>query len=347
MSDRRLAGPGIVAIGLGLAAWRVRPPAPGQPAGFLVVNLGLVLSGLLLVILAGVRRGGDGPEHRMPSGSKAGDPSPAGFPFLGAVLGTGVVAFGPHLAVVFAGAMLTAWSAWVLERGSGLAGRLPLAPALTLLLVPLYWLLDTIAGPESLAIRALPQIPMSPAAERLAAPGLLVVSWALSGLWPFHRQLPGALTAPACGLLLYRVGLEVMPDGLAHWRPAAFPVLVVGIWHAALGGRPELLAVGGGLLGLASLNDDGIAGAAWLLAAGVGLEVLRRTRVDSKAARVIVAVLAAWGGFEAATGGLRAEVVYTVLAAAGVAVALKSGPSDRLLTPRPPPPAGGDAPPPT
>jgi len=238
------------------------------------------------------------------------------------VLGTGLAALGNQVALVFAGVVLAAWSAWLLQREARRLTPLPLAPALTLMLVPVYQLLSTIAGPEGLAVSLLPAIPLSPAAERLLAPALLVVGWALGGLWPLHRQLPGALTAPAGALLIYRVGAAALPEGLAYWRGAIFPLLVIGIWHAAFARRLELVAVGGGLLGLASLDRNGIAGAGWLLATAAGMEVLRRTGVGGALARGVLIVMAGWGGVEAATGGLRTEVVYTVLAAAGAAAAM-------------------------
>ena len=60
---------------------------------------------------------------------------------------------------------------------------------------------------------ALPNVPLSPAAERLVASALLLVAWGMSGLPPFHRQIAGALSAPAAALLLYRIGAGALPDG--------------------------------------------------------------------------------------------------------------------------------------
>ncbi len=283
------------------------------------MNGGLAVFGALLLIAAAVGGWGRRPWTR--AAVERADLGGSGR-LLGVVLGTGLAALGNHVALVFAGVVLAAWSGWLLQREAQRLTPLPLAPALSLLLVPAYRLLSTIAGPEGLALSALPVIPLSPAAERLLAPPLLLVAWALGGLWPLHRQLPGALTAPAGALLIYRVGAAAMPEGLAYWRGAVFPLLVIGIWHAALARRLELVAVGGGLLGLASLDRNGIAGAGWLLATAAGMEVLRRTRVGGALARGALIAMAGWGGVEATTGGLRAEVVYTVLAAAGAGVAM-------------------------
>ncbi|MBA3260650.1 MAG: hypothetical protein H0T68_14440 [Gemmatimonadales bacterium] len=319
------AGGGVVAIALAWAAWRAKPEDAIPPAGFLIVNGGLVLFGVILLIAAAVRR-----RWRRPGDLSTPDVRPRAAPdpaasggigrLLGLVLGTGLAALGDQVALVFAGVVLAAWSAWLLQREVRRPRTYPVVPALSLLLIPAYWLLSTIAGPLGLAVSALPAIPLSPAAERLLAAALLLVAWALGGLWPVHRQVAGALIAPAGALLIYRVGAAAMPAGLAYWRAAIFPLLVIGIWHAALARRLELVAVGGGLLGMASLDRNGIAGAGWLLATAVGLEVLRRTGVDGPLARSALIVTAAWGGLEAATGGLRTEVVYTVLAAGGAAL---------------------------
>ena len=115
--------------------------------------------------------------------------------------GAAATALGPHVAVVFLGVIVAAWSAYFLFHPRG--GRpAPVTPALTLLLAPAYWLLATIAGPEGLSIAALPLVPLSPAAESLVAPALLLVGWSVAGLWPLHRQVPGALVAPLGALLL-------------------------------------------------------------------------------------------------------------------------------------------------
>jgi hypothetical protein len=196
---------------------------------------------------------------------------------------------------------------------------------LTLLLLPAWWLLAAIAGPEGLAVGALPVLPISPAAEQLLAPILLVAAWSTAGLWPLHRQVPAALLAPVGALLLARVAVPAVPAGLEHWRPLAMPLIVLGIWHAALSGRLAAVAVGLAWVGLLGASRAGLTGAALLLAGALMLELAtysgKRFRSWKPAARVVSALVAGAGSLVAIESGLHAEVVYTVLAVGGVVVA--------------------------
>jgi hypothetical protein len=144
---------------------------------------------------------------------------------------------GSYVVAVFGGVMVATWAAWLAFHPPG-ARPLPVAPILTLLLLPACWLLATIAGTVGLRIALLPQVPLSPAAELLLTPALLLAGWASAGLWPLQRQLPGALLAPAGALLLARVAHPLLPSGLEYWRPLAVPLLVLGLWHAAGGRSP-------------------------------------------------------------------------------------------------------------
>jgi hypothetical protein len=242
------------------------------------------------------------------------------------------VALGPHVAVVFLGVIGGTWAAYLLAQRPA-ARPVPLAPLLTLVLAPAYWLLATIAGPVGLGRGALPDIPVSPAAELIIAPLLLLAAWATAALWPLHRQLPGALTAPLGALLLARIGLPLTPEGLEYWRPLAVPLLVLGLWHAAAHARWALLAAGAGVLGIAAATTAGASGAAWLLAAGLALELtaLRplRALVTTTSVRSAAWLAASWGGLRVLEEGLRAEVVYTALGALGLAliVAARGGSS--------------------
>jgi hypothetical protein len=243
------------------------------------------------------------------------------------VVGAAATAAGPHVAVVFLGVIVAAWSAHFLfhPRGSRPA---PVTPALTLLLVPTYWLLATIAGPEGLSVDALPFVPLSPAAEWLVAPALLLVGWSAGGLWPLHRQVPGALVGSLGALLLVRIALPLAPGGLEYWRPLAVPVLMVGTWHAAALARWPLLAVGAGLLGIAGLTQLGATGAGWLLGSALALELCSMVSLPVgliRLAHVAAWVSAAWGGLLVLGGGLRSEVVYTALGVVGLALLIARG----------------------
>jgi hypothetical protein len=236
--------------------------------------------------------------------------------------GTAAAALGPHVAVVFLGVVVAAWCAYVLFHATG--GRpWPVTPLLSLLLAPVYWLLATIAGPEGLGIAQLPRVPLSPAAESLVAPVLLLVGWSVAGLWPLHRQVPGALVGPIGALLIVRVALPLAPDGLEYWRPLAVPLLIAGIWHAAALARWPLLAAGAGLLGVAGLTPAGASGAGWLLGSALALELCSMASLPAAALRLVrVAawISGAWGGLLVLEGVLLGEVVYTALGAAGVAL---------------------------
>lgn len=325
--SRRLGGVGLVGLGLGLAARQAS--GPSGPPGFLAINGGLMLLGALTVGVAFAGAWRDRQEPRRQREIRAPE-----FNYLmgarlsGYAVGTGAAAVGPHVAAVFGGAALAAWCGWGLRRGPEGTVRLPVAPALvTGLLLAAYWFLATIAGPEGLALSAVPSLPLSPAAERLLALVLLLLMWLLAGLPPFHSQGLGTLTAPLALALLVRVALPATPSGLEHWQPAAFPVVAIGVWVAAAKQRLSLLAIAGAMLGLASLDRHAILGAAALLGSAVGLELCDSWKGERQGWVPAMAVAAAaagagWGSLAVATGGLRAEVVYTVLAAAGAALGL-------------------------
>jgi hypothetical protein len=254
---------------------------------------------------------------------------------VGLLAGALAAAIGPHVGVVVLGVILAAASGHLLERAAG-GPRLPIAPAATFLLLPTWWLMATIAGPEGLGTGTLPAVPFSPAAERLLAIPLLIGAWAVAGLWPLHRHLPGALVAPVGAFLLARVAIPAVPQGLEHWRPLAMPLVVAGIWHAALSGRLPRVAVGMAWIGLLAPMPLGLVGAAFLLASGLAVELLERTSAlragrFAPAAQAIPLVAFGWGALLAVGAGLRGEVVYTALAVAGL-VALCGRPWPQAIT---------------
>jgi hypothetical protein len=395
--ERRLSGAGVLALGLGLGAWRAGSPAdlaltaPDRLGdGFLVVNGGLLLVGAILLI-AGAALAGPGrtrPAARLVTALGlallwqpcARFVAAAGFlrafgaavalGLAGSVLGaagrvlassggmqrlTGrvfrapleaprlrpgwpgpalmlVVALaaagvGPHVAAVFLGVIAGTWAAYLLAHTPGMR-PVPLAPVLTLVLVPAYWLLATIAGPIGLGLGTSAEIPVSPAAESVTAPLLLLAAWSTAALWPLHRQHPGALAAPLGALLLARIALPLTPGGLEYWRPVAVPLLVLGLWHAAAHARWPLLAAGAGVLGAAGATTAGASGAPWLLATGAALELaaLRprptwlTTMWVTTSIRAAAWLAASWGGLRVVEGGLRGEVVYTALGTLGLAL---------------------------
>ncbi len=245
-------------------------------------------------------------------------------------------ALGPHLSVVVGGVIVGAVAAAVQARQkSTLAAVLPLVT-----LVPTYLLLSTVAGPDGLWIATLPMVPLSPAAESLVAPALLLAGWGLAGLWPLHRQPGGVLPALLGVLLVARVGVPLTPNGLEQWRPLLAPILCLGIWHAAARRHWSAAAIGAAWVGLVSATPVGLTGAALLLAAALAVELPGVAAPSPSVRRAAVAVgmiFGGVGGLLVLEAGLGSEVVYTALGAAGLAVIVASGASAdgrRTLPPR-------------
>lgn len=320
---------GAIALGLGgiLLAWGGSGLVAAAPAGTLMlaslVEIGL---GVGLLIAGWYLRFAPPLDRHTPH------PLAAAAGLLAGALAAGI---GPHVGLIVIGVILAACSGQLLQRAEA-GPRLPLAPAATILLLPAWWLMATIAGPEGLDVRTLAEVPFSPAAERLLAIPLLIAAWAVAGLWPLHRQLPGALVAPVGAFLLARVAISAVPLGLEHWRPLAMPLIVAGIWHAALSGRLPRVAVGMAWVGLLAPGSLGLVGAAFLLAAGLAVELVERVSAlragrFAPAAQAIPLVAFGWGALLAVGAGLQGEVVYTALAVAGL-VALCGRPWPQAIT---------------
>ena len=250
----------------------------------------------------------------------------------GLLAGTIAAGVGPHVGIVIGGVIVAPWSAFVLAHAEG-DSRLPIVALLTVPLLGAWWLMATIAGPEGLSLTGLPLLPLSPAAERALAPVFLLAAWATAGLWPLHRQAGGGLLAPVGAILLVRIAVPAVPDGLEHWRPLAMPLLVVGVWHAALSGRRSGLAVGVAWIGLLGGTPTGRIGAALLFGAALVVELSRRSdRPDpSRLASVAAAIMGGYGGLLAIEAGLHAEVVYTVLAAGALVAAAAAEPRQAMM----------------
>jgi hypothetical protein len=244
--------------------------------------------------------------------------SPTGVAAIGA--GGLLATVSPWADLILVGAMLAAAGGWARAKVGG-RRRLPIAPLLTLVLLPAWWLMRIIAGPEGLATISLPDLPWSPAAERLLGATLLVGAWAMSGLWPLHREEPAALTAPLAALLMARVAIPAFPDGLEHWRAVALPLVLIGLWHGVLtGNRAEALA-GLAWVGLAAGAGPGQAGAGLVLVGGLMLVLRERLERAERVLQPIAALAIGAGALLVTEAGLRTEVVYTVCAVAALVAA--------------------------
>ena len=298
-------------LGVGLsAAPYLRFAAPLALLAAVVTTAGL---GLIL-IRAGHRLGrSSGSSERFPA-----SPKRLAAVTAGALLAT----VSPWVDPIFLGAMLTAAGGWAAARENG-PRRLPVAPALTLLvLIPAWWLMRTIAGPEGLATVSLPDLPWSPAAERLLGALLLLGAWSISGLWPLQRQQPAVLTAPMAALLMARVAIPAFPDGLEHWRALALPLGLIGLWHGVVTGSRGEALVGLAWIGLATATIPGQAGAGLLLVGALIFVLAERVTARIEAVLRPIAALAVGAGALLVTeAGLGTEVVYTVSAVAALVAA--------------------------
>ncbi|HEX5386275.1 MAG TPA: hypothetical protein VFW66_06235 [Gemmatimonadales bacterium] len=341
---RRWAAAALVPFALGVAAFKVAAGAGGVAVGRagVVVDGGLLLVGVALAIAAIRLAGRGGIEASEKKGETA---ASAGLgagqvrlaPLAAALLGTLATVFAGRVSLVFAGLVVAAAAGgWWLDGHRGVARALAPALVITVLLGPLHHLMTTIAGPVGLRISTLANAPFSDAAEVLIALPLALAVWLSLGLWPVHELVPGAVVAPAAVVVWVRVGMRAVPAGLEHWQPLTAPLAMLGIWHAAATRRRCEALAGLALLALASLVPGSTPAAALLVGAStaVGLDErgvrLGRNGVAglrahpgaaARAARIAVTLAAGWGMLLALEAGLRTQVVYTVLAAAGLACA--------------------------
>jgi hypothetical protein len=325
---------GLLLLGIGLAgaaAWRASPD-PARLGAWLLTALGVALLGPTALAFLG----GAGPLRALggalglaltgaaaaaagraltagPSSAVARRLAPPPLPTarpasrtLAGVVAAGAVAaaLGPHLALIFGGLTVAAWSGYFAFHHAG-TRPVPVAPALTLVLLPVYWLLAAVAGDLGLAVAGLPQVPLSPAADLLVAPTLLLAGWAVSGLWPLQRQLPGTLFAPLGALLIARAALPLSADALAYWRPMTVPLVLVGLGNAAAYARWPLVLAAAGFLGVAG-------------GAAAHPRILSLIRSGSW-------LLGVWAGLRVLEAGLRGEVVYHALGALGLALIVAAG----------------------
>jgi hypothetical protein len=237
-----------------------------------------------------------------------------------------LAALAPHVLLIFAGVVLAA----IAVGAEGL--RRPrfssaVAPAVAVgTLAAAGWLLVAIAGDQGLATVTLPELPLSPAAETLLAPLLLLAGWSVAGLWPMPRSPLTGLAGLAGLFLLGRLVVPTLPQGLEHWRPLAYPVLGLALWQAVASRRWAAALIGGALFALIAGTRDGVA-AVWWLGAGALAEAVAGylARGDAPWLVCLAALAAGIGTVPGTAAGLGAEVVYTTVTVAGLAVLLAAG----------------------
>jgi hypothetical protein len=313
------AGLALALLGIGgFVLWTIAPliarSGGWRPA---VAAAAMALLALVAgVAIRGLRGGRSQPEPAPVEWPGARSRSPA----LAAGFGVGALATiaGRDAGVVFVGLGLSALTDFLDRRRSG--ARFPWLPLATLVLAPAWWFMATVAGPAGLSLAALPEIPFSPAAERLVAIPLGLVSWAFLGLWPMHRRFPDGLLAPLGIALWLKVASPAVAGGLEHWQPLFVPLGVLGLWGAAATGRGPAAYNALAFVALASEAPSSATAALILGASGLGLRIAPARAPRNAAQRLawMLAALALPFAFEA---GFRAQVIYTLVAGAGTALA--------------------------
>jgi hypothetical protein len=241
------------------------------------------------------------------------------------VLGAALVFLAPLVWLVVLGLILAAVGAEMIFRSGP---RVPVLPVVTLALIPACWLVQTVAGPMTLRLATLTDVPMSPAAARLVALPLGLVAWAWMGLWPLHGVVRPVLLAPLGVATWLRMAEPMAREGLLHWQPVFVGLAVLGLWHAAGDGRLASVFVALGFSALASLAPMSAAAAALLLAAALAFKLAKPSRAPAlllfDGARRLGFVTSCVGAELAFIAGLGAEAVFTVLAAGGLAYGFRA-----------------------
>ena len=245
-----------------------------------------------------------------------------------ALLAAGATLLIPNAAALVGGALLLALVSHAIARRQGAIGPAPVLPLLAIALVPAYWLTATIAGNWAPSFAALRDAPFSSAAEIWLVGLFSLGAIGFFGLWPLRGWVPGPVLAPVGGVLMIRTALELLPGGLAHWQPVLALLAVLSIWWGAATRRVPLVLAAAALFGIACLPRDAGAGAMLLCwsasVAAAGPAFPRLSAIDARLRRFGWLVPAA-GGLTALEAGLTSEVVYSVLAVAGVTMLMNSG----------------------
>lgn len=328
---RALGAAGLLLAALGMAADSVGSSAPG--ATFATVNAILIGSGPVIVLLAALRAW----RERGDGGGAAPVSATALSLDLLLIAGLLLAGLGPHLILLAAGTFLVLVSA----AASALRERRPRWIALVVVVAVLlgagFFLLFTILGPEDGRLSRLAAGPFSPPAERLLTLLLGLGSLGISGVFPFHRAPWRLGPSPLAMILVVRVLVPALPEGLADWQAPAMLWGAVAAAAAAFSGRWAGAMVAGGLLGLCSGRPEGVAPAIALLASGwladMGLLPFRgRAAAGRERWAGLWFVIAGLGIPLVLGAGLRAQVLVTVLAALSVAGGLLFVSGRRSLT---------------
>ncbi len=236
-----------------------------------------------------------------------------------------LIALIPNATALLAGTAVAAIGLQGVARKRELGGRSWMLPGFMLALVPAAWLLLTAAGSAVPSLASLPDAPLSPAAEAWIVPWLCLAGWGLSGLWPVQGLVPPPILAPLAGLVMVRLGVDVLPEGTQAWQTIVAPLAVVALWWAGATAR-EAMGLAAAAMFTAMTATAGHGDAALLLfglagvAAALPLVPFAISTPRWLPARLgwLIPAIAAWPALEA---GLRSQVAYTVLMGGGVTLA--------------------------
>jgi hypothetical protein len=235
-----------------------------------------------------------------------------------AALGLLLCILAPHALLILVGAMIAAVAGHVGFRRFGAVGKLPLLPILTvpLLLVVAYYL-RVIAGPVGLSVAAFPDVPLSPAAQLMLAPPLLVAAGLFAGPIVLRRWLPGSAFALVGVALMIRLGHPLLGDALPGWESLFMPIGILLLCLAALAGAWSP-AAGISAWIVAMVVTPAAPEGAWLLGtAALALVIRRRVPGEggmSLVLRLLAATCGAAGGAAALAALLAHQVVYAAIA---------------------------------
>lgn len=195
----------------------------------------------------------------------------------------------------------------------GQLDRWPVLPLLAVIALATAWLAWRAAGADGLGIRGLADAAFSPALQTLLGVLLLPLLFAVAGVPPFDRFVPGAAFAPVAAAILVRGVRPGLGDGVEHWRSAAALWLLLAAADAVRRRRLALLAVCAALFALLTGDETARAPGMVLAAAASLADVVPAMvrAVPAWLARVALGAAAvAWTLALRAT--LATEVVYSV-----------------------------------
>lgn len=320
---RSLPGPALMAVSI-YTLWQLR--ALALASGLLRTLLAALAAGGAMILVAGALRHLGRRDRRCEPPLRW---RVRGRPLITAVVAAGALAvlLAPQAGLVFVGLITVAAADYIGRRTEGGAG-VPWLLVAGLGLIPVWWLLATIAGPVGLGLASLGDVPLSPRAEILLALPLALIAWSFLGAWPAHRPFPGGLFAPLAVALWLRVARPALAEGLDHWRPLLMPLGVLGVWGGAFTGRSAAALNALAFVALASETRGSPAAALLLTASALALPAIRtpawRWPQRGVAERLswAVAALALPLMLEP---GFRREVTYTLAAGVGAALAIWLG----------------------